>query len=1135
MKRFNIFLSLVLLWAAGMTASAQSQYYEVETDPVTEIDPDQTYALAGAAYISSGTYYLSGTTYTTSATESIVYQFEPVGATSDGSTTYMLKQVSTGLYLESPTFSTSETPTLQYTDSKTRAFVFTAKQSVAYDSYDDEVLETADFASYTYANDTYPEHPGSFVLCDINYEPNEWPWLMFNNTGPAWDPQYVNTNIWYVYRVNAASAYDNLCLYVENKFGELTPSDLFRVGSEVGQVSEELFQTFQTAYNNAQKLISDSGQNDDVYTTAQLQLEEAYSACDKGAVPVKEGYVVIRNYMSDRANGNGCIYDGGSNANWDEFIYDGGDIALKDAHHIWQIIKSENDGYYYLRNFSTGRYMGTQATIRTSIPTTEEPSQTYLLTRKRQDAFAIYNPDMNASYPALHGQIDLYRLVIWGANASGSWWNLVYVPESTIDALAEEVTQNRLKEQAQSLINAAHESLAKGIKVTSAATEDGLYDDLGFVTNAGQFFSNAQEPTEGTFAALIDNSQTTYFHSVWSDATYADRVHYLGVDLGKAVQYLNVKYSRRNDGNNGTPKSVHVYATNDTTGLAAGTCTWSDQAYLTFSYPYASNDTYSSTVANFTGLSTVVLDAPYRYLRFDVEHTLSDGTTNGNLYFHLSEFHLYEGTYLPEDSPIAAVPEDIITTLRESLAQVQGELADESITQTSLDALSQAIATFNANYPDPSELRSMIAEAEEQLEAAEEGSAVGYYADGSKNAYQEVITSVSDQLKDVMSLSEISTLKAALAAATAAFEEALNKPEEGAVIRIRCATTSTASGSAANSFLYATGNDKGIVSWGGYDATNGEDEYLTERLNYYWRLIHHGNGAYSFQNLGTGLYIGNPKQNNVKVYTSLEADTIGLRSAKVPGLFNVVLTDGVYLNAQPGTNNMVTWNSASGTDNSAFELEIVDENIWTGSYHYGLSDRLQVVTLPLEISGLTSAGTLYKVIGIKDNAIQLDSYSDDDVIAAGTPFIYQPNDDAEDSSTDFYPTAATLSEITTVTTAGSQGGLQGTLQSATPGAGYGILYNNGTIFISTANDVVSANSGWFTDAIEATAEEGTLQIPVDGQLSAIHPEVISDNTPTDVYTLTGVRIRTAVDGAATATRNLPQGLYIIGKKKVWVK
>lgn len=176
---------------------------------------------------------------------------------------------------------------------------------------------------------------------------------------------------------------------------------------------------------------------------------------------------------------------------------------------------------------------------------------------------------------------------------------------------------------------------------------------------------------------------------------------------------------------------------------------------------------------------------------------------------------------------------------------------------------------------------------------------------------------------------------------------------------------------------------------------------IEDYLGYVWQSETNADGTFSLKHILTGYYMGGGYENdeNVELVPADQKGKFDYQSAKVAGVVNIVFAENVYLNAQPGTNNMVTWNSASGNDNSAFTFEEAEAIKDGAEYVIDLSSAngLRVMTLPVAVS-VPDRGTLaYEVLGVKgegENAtIELKAITG--AIEAGKPFIFDPDGYAE--------------------------------------------------------------------------------------------------------------------------------------------
>ena len=188
----------------------------------------------------------------------------------------------------------------------------------------------------------------------------------------------------------------------------------------------------------------------------------------------------------------------------------------------------------------------------------------------------------------------------------------------------------------------------------------------GLITDASQLSSNAIEPQEGSLAELIDNDITTYFHSTWSQNNATGAKHYLQVDLNDAYKQIALKYSKRQvEVDNGSPVSLHVYATNTPEDANS----WTDLGTQTCTYDYDFGN---------TGLLPLNFgDTAYRHIRLTVEETTGNSQLNGNIFFYWSELHAYTRAS-QVDKLSEATRTALITAMQQAKAELDAELATDA-------------------------------------------------------------------------------------------------------------------------------------------------------------------------------------------------------------------------------------------------------------------------------------------------------------------------------------------------------------------------------------------------------------------------------------------------------------------------
>ena len=191
----------------------------------------------------------------------------------------------------------------------------------------------------------------------------------------------------------------------------------------------------------------------------------------------------------------------------------------------------------------------------------------------------------------------------------------------------------------------------------------------GLVKDAGKFYSNAKEPSEGSYEALLDGEYTTFFHSSWS--VNVDETHYLQVELTESIQKFEFYFKKRSQNNNNRPTTIVISASNDAEG------DFTDVTTLDSGFP-----TDAAVLDYFS--NEVDLGAAYKFVRFAVT-----ATSTNSKYFTFSEFYLF-----PE---AAAQLAPLYNAYSSALA---GDLTAEDINQISAadQALKSAISTIKVTY-----------------------------------------------------------------------------------------------------------------------------------------------------------------------------------------------------------------------------------------------------------------------------------------------------------------------------------------------------------------------------------------------------------------------------------------------------
>lgn len=794
----------------------------------------------------------------------------------------------------------------------------------------------------------------------------------------------------------------------------------------------------------------------------------------------------------------------------------------------------------------------------------------------------------------LHAPGDVLNMVTWDSTKEGSCWYPRTITTEMLDQIAELNKQATLNFNLTSLVDEVETAIenakiyaifdaatgkpAEGLNnVESLLTEEGVAD--GLVNDASQLYTNAQETSEGPIENLIDGNLDTFFHTAWNsdgapntiivvDPETEEEVevyppHYLSFDLLEQPQEaVTVVWYTRSGKPADRPIGLKVYASNDETEESEVDGVykeWTEIGDNEFHYDLNNKVVLAgSEVNNYVGVMSANLGAKYRFVRIDF---ITTGGNSGNYgkFTNAAEVRVYGGMkyeykYDEENSPYEGVPAAIKNALNEKLELAKTELEDELATQPTIDALQAAYDNFKNNLPDPTTVQNLVKEALAQADAAEEGTGVGYFAVGAADELRAVANSIN--VTGTSSVEEILAALNKIKAAIAAFNAKLNKPVNGKYYYVKSATSAgetwfngleednqteenenrKVTNYADNDFI-GTRNAEGFnVAWGAEELTDDIEDYL----GYVWQSETNADGTFSLKHVLTGYYMGGYEKNNENVEL-VPADKKGkftYQSAKVAGVVNIVFAEGIYMNAQPGTNNVVTWSSASGLDNSAFSFEDAEALKEGSDYIIDLSSAygLRVMTLPVAVTIPTKGTVAYEVLGVKgegENAtLELKALTG--AIEAGKPFIFDPDGFAE--------AAFEGVKLGAVAEGKNANGVQGVLVDTELNQdGFLVIQNqinrdkDGEVTGVTTNAVladkgqwVSAGRGFFSKELPTTTATGDLSLACpDGVPTALASGIES--------IITRVAGKASFDLQGRRVQSTEKGLYIINGNKVIVK
>lgn len=1135
MNKLRHFVVLLLALVAGFgTVRAQ---YEVG-EAVTSITPGEDVCLYSPCNAYALGQFLCGTDWSSAVTSDCIYHFVATGNTVDGHPTYYLQQVSTGLYLGDAVIGSEEDTSLApfdgkmiyYTSDLDEAYEFTALPSAA-DSGDPRT---------TVNTDNYVA--GTFVLARAEYQTTGLMSYLGTYSSPFMSI-YTDTNQWAIATVSKLPAGD----YLLQRVNLLMPNGMsyFKQGTTPGCVAESAYTQLEAAYNAAMQLGVESDVSEEACDAAYDALAAAVEAANNAIITVEVGKYYY--FISQRSTDG--MYASGSNLLWTSgFTTPTDPTNLNSANYMWQI-EDAGDGTYYLKNYATGTYVGTN---NSGVSLTAQPQQAYALsysTSNETNVGGVFNVMPVGNNTGLHTQVDGYKVVWWSdLGAPGDCWEVRPVDEDFLNSIADAVEQNRRNSELSELYATARASYMGGRYYSSAATPDYFFDDLGIVTDAAQLSTNAQCSSEGPIEGLLDNDFTTYFHSEWSSSAPAEN-HYIQINLGEDLQTFVLKYAERlGQHAKSRPATVRVLYTN----TPEDEDSWADAGTVEFTYPYSLTQSDGTTVGEAVGLTAVELPAAARYVRLVVLSTTNNQLINGYPFFYLSELHVYEGTYDPANSPYEQVEQSVRTAFETQLTAAEAALAAGTATQEGIDALQSAYDALMAQLPVPTRLTQAIADARAAVEDLPIGEDLGTFPQSAYDAFTAAIAEVEATVNSNMTLTAINEGLAKVATALSTYLNSLVLPEEGKVYTLRGMTADANNTRALNAVIYSNGNSETAALQSMAQQDGLDPVTPTDNLNYLWKVEAVGDGHIALRNLGTGYYFGTADELNANVPNVKEYTELPIRSAGVAGGFNLTVGDGLYANFAGQRTPIVAWNTASGADNSAIRFEEVNMNNYANQSYWTVTPAIyQVLCLPYEVYNFfdpESEGTAYTVLGQREDngnyTLELRELTDE-VIPAGMPFVFKaaagvsqvvaaPTYEYFDGTFDM--TYAAEAQTT------DNGALTGTLSEheLTESENAVAVLRGGALSLITAETTeasdrtVTNNSGYFNAVTTTETGAVSLSLPDGGIVSGIGQTLVDADAPVDVYTLSGVLVRKNVN-AAKATQGLPAGLYIVGGQKVLVK
>lgn len=496
----------------------------------------------------------------------------------------------------------------------------------------------------------------------------------------------------------------------------------FTAGKDPGLYQEDKVLAYTNAYYDASEAATKS-LAEEQYQAAYDKLVAALEEVKTAIIPMEDGYynIVSAWNIFEQVQGvqKAWFYDASTNAlMWT--TYD-----KKDPIQLFKFEK-QADGGYSVQNVVSKKFLSHLTKNGVPVPFSDEfvSEQVLLPFDAKPYMFKIYSPDFNSTYnkynTRLHNQGNSItgQVAAWDSNIDGeACWLMKRIDGDLLDSLLKVSDTEKINAELQQAADDAQKQYDK------------CYTYKDIVTDPAQITTNAQNPSDGSIAALLDNSTSTYFHSMW-DASYKAYIapenatgwHNLQFALREAVSKIKFSYTGRisSSGWVDDPDHITIYGTNDET-LAASTAAadsskWTELVDMTkalYDFPEKNleGSSYYSPVLDLGG--------SYKYLRFVVKHTNGQGTMPSRTFFdpavsgvtfELSEFRLWDGN--PTGNSEALHNESLNDACKKLIALItdaRTKIRNGKATQADIDALKAATEEVAKLYIDRDALYKELA------------------------------------------------------------------------------------------------------------------------------------------------------------------------------------------------------------------------------------------------------------------------------------------------------------------------------------------------------------------------------------------------------------------------------------------
>jgi methionine-rich copper-binding protein CopC len=331
------------------------------------------------------------------------------------------------------------------------------------------------------------------------------------------------------------------------------------------------------------------------------------------------------------------------------------------AANAWELHPVGKD-QYMISNKATGLYLGT---CKTSVAVAGvDVANAKVYEMQKDGIYDVLKDVEGGDYNYLHAAATQNDKVVgWAASAAASHWFVL----NSVEDYAYLAANLELTDSLTQMVNKAEEVKGK---------TQSYYKPL--ITDATQFNSNNKDPEEGSYAALLDGDNTTFFHSNWHGG--GPEPHDLQVMLpNNDITEFLVKYESRNSSGyrNDRPVKMSIYG-----GTRA------EDGTVTFSTTPFANLTTADGIGEVAGEFKFTADTIYDAFKFEVHETVMTDGTKGKVFFTYGEFQMYSQALTPAEY---TMPEMFAEVYDEILANAKNANPVEDSYSALIEELNRAI------------------------------------------------------------------------------------------------------------------------------------------------------------------------------------------------------------------------------------------------------------------------------------------------------------------------------------------------------------------------------------------------------------------------------------------------------------